>query len=199
MKFGYPSLLVTFGHLGRNTETFMRIRPFNLILAMFIAFLAVAPATAASLRNHDAFLGYSRLGSNAFYPNVGGLNGWEGALHIHLRPFFGVEGDVAHYGLGADAAVPRTTTVLVGPRISLKAAGINLFVRGMVGGEHSANGDVGTHVSGGAFAYDFGGGVDLPIAPFFAWRFSADRISAPTVSPSGSTPARFNTGLVFRF
>jgi hypothetical protein len=170
-----------------------------LILVAACIFLAPARSASAQLRNHDAFLGYSRLGSDAFYPNVGGLNGWEAALHIHLRPFFGVEGDVAHYGLGADAAVPRTTTVLVGPRISLKAAGINLFVRGMVGGEHSANGNVGTHISGGALAYDFGGGVDLPIAPFFAWRLSADRISAPTVSPSGGTPARFNTGLVFRF
>ncbi len=175
----------------------MRIR--FLVLILFFPVLAIAPAAAASIRNHDAFFGYSRLGSDAFYPNVGGLNGWEGALHIHLHPFFGVEGDVAHYGLGANAAVPRTTTVLVGPRVSVKAVGINLFVHGMVGGEHSANGNVGTHVSGGGLAYDFGGGLDWPIAPFFAWRVSADRISAPTVSPSGGTPARFNTGLVFRF
>ena len=52
---------------------------------------------------------------------------------------------------------------------------------------------------GGALAYDLGGGVDLPIAPFFAWRFSADRLTAPTRSPSGGDQARFNTGLVFRF
>lgn len=70
---------------------------------------------AAQLRNHDAFFGYSRTGSDAFYPNTGGLNGWEAALHIHLHPFFGMEGDVAHYGLGTNASVPRTTTVLVGP------------------------------------------------------------------------------------
>jgi hypothetical protein len=104
-------------------------------------------AIAVSLRNHDAFVGYSRLGHDAFYPNVGGLNGWEGALHIHLKPFFGVEGDVVHYGLGANAAVPRTTTVLFGPRISVRALGINLFVHGQVGGEHSANSGGGVHVS----------------------------------------------------
>jgi hypothetical protein len=67
----------------------------------------------------------------------------------------------------------------------------------MVGGEHSANGN--STISGGTFAYDLGGGVDLPIAPFFAWRFSADRLSAPTISPRGGDQARFNTGLVFRF
>lgn len=177
----------------------MHLRSAIIFMALTGIVVMAAPASAASLRNHDAFIGYSRLGSDAFYPNVGGLNGWEGALHIHLKPFFGVEGDVAHYGLWAGAAVPRTTTVLVGPRISVKAARINLFVHGMVGGAHSANGNVDTHISQGAFAYDFGGGVDLPIAPFFAWRFSLDRISAPTVSPGGGTPARFNTGLVFRF
>ncbi len=176
----------------------MRIRSLVLLLLVSCGLLAAAPAASAQLRNHDAFFGYSRLGSDAFYPNVGGLNGWEGALHIHLHPFLGVEGDVAHYGLGANAAVPRTTTVLVGPRVSVKALGINLFVRGMVGGEHSANGS-NTPISGGALAYDLGGGVDLPIAPFFAWRFSADRLSAPTQSPSGGDQARFNTGLVFRF
>ena len=177
----------------------MQSRSFVILIVLICMFFLAAPANAVSLRNHDAFVGYSRLGSNAFYPNVGGLNGWEGALHIHLKPFFGVEGDVAHYGLGANAAVPRTTTVLVGPRVSVKALGINLFVHGMVGGEHSANSDGGVHVSQGAFAYDLGGGLDLPILPFFAWRFSLDRISAPSVSPSGGTQARFNTGLVFRF
>lgn len=95
--------------------------------------------------------------------------------------------------------VPRTTTVLFGPRVSVKALGINLFAHGMVGGEHSANSDGGVHISQGGFAYDFGGGVDLPILPFFAWRFSADHISAPSVSQESGNKARFNTGLVFRF
>ena len=177
----------------------MRIRSGFVLTGMFCMLFAAAPAGAVSLRNHDAFIGYSRLGSQAFYPNVGGLNGWNAALHIHVAPFFGVEGDVAHYGLGADVAVPRTTTVLVGPRVSVKALGINLFAHGLVGGEHSANGNVGTHISQGGLAYDFGGGIDLPILPFFAWRFSGDHISAPTISPSGGSHERFNTGLVFRF
>ena len=176
----------------------MHIRLGFLISGILFTFFTAA-AHAVSLRNHDAFIGYSRLGSNAFYPHVGGLNGWEGALHIHLKPFFGVEGDVAHYGLGADSAVPRTTTVLIGPRVSVKALGINLFAHGLVGGEHSANSGGGVHISEGGVAYDFGGGVDLPILPFFAWRFSADHISAPTISPSDGTKARFGTGLVFRF
>src|SRR6266852_2270522 len=121
----------------------MRIGPstihtcfFSLLACMLLAF---SPSANAQLRNHDVFFGYSRTGTDTFYSNVGGLNGWEGALHIHLRPFFGAEGDVAHYGLGASASVPRTTTVMFGPRVSVKALGVNLFVHGLVGGEHSAN------------------------------------------------------------
>ena len=175
----------------------MRFRGTTFIF--FCLLFAATSASAVSIRNNDAFVGYSRLGHSAFVPNVAGLNGWEAALHLHVRPFLGAEGDVAHYGLGENASVPRTTTVLIGPRLSVKAAGINLFVHGMVGGEHSANSGGGVHISGGALAYDVGGGVDLPVAPFFAWRFSLDRISAPTDSPSGGRQARFNTGLVFRF
>jgi hypothetical protein len=165
----------------------------------FCAFLAAVPASAVSLRNNDAFVGYSRLGHEAFNASAGGLNGWEAALHIHLHPFLGVEGDVAHYGLGAAEVVPRTTTVLIGPRVSVKALGINLFAHGMVGGEHSANsGNASVHISRGALAYAAGGGIDLPILPFFAWRFGLDYIGS-TESPGGGRPARFNTGLVFRF
>jgi len=112
----------------------MRTRFALFLTGMFCMLLSSLPARAVSIRNHDAFLGYSRLGSNAFYPGVGGLNGWNAALHIHVAPFFGVEGDVAHYGLGTNASVPRTTTVLVGPRVSVRALGINLFVHGLVGG-----------------------------------------------------------------
>jgi hypothetical protein len=178
----------------------MRIFSSILLFLSFCVLLAAPMPAAAQLRNHDAFFGYSRVGHDAFYPNVGGLNGWEAALHIHLHPFLGVEGDVAHYGLGANDAVPRTTTVLLGPRVSVRALGINLFAHGLVGGEHSANHEnAGVHISQGGFAYALGGGIDLPILPFFAWRLSLDHINAPTVSPSSGTKARFNTGIVFRF
>ena len=182
----------------------MPIRPSFIpacaLLTISFMLLAFSPSAKAQLRNHDAFFGYSRTGADAFYPNVSGLNGWEAAVQIHLHPFLGAEGDVAQYGLGSGASVPRTTTVLVGPRVSVKALGVNLFVHGLVGGEHSANsGSSAAQISGGSIAYALGGGVDLPIAPFFAWRVSGDRISAPTVSPDSGNKFRFNTGLVFRF
>jgi hypothetical protein len=156
-----------------------------------------SPARSASLG--DVSLGYSRTGSNIFYPNTGGLNGWDIDGQIHWRPFIGVEGDVAHYGLGADSSVPRTTSVLFGPKLSVGAAGFKLFGHFLVGGEHSANSGGPASISGGAFAYALGGGADVPILPMFAWRVQVDRLSAPSQSPSNGKPVRFITGIVFRF
>ncbi len=168
-----------------------------LILSLGVLLLP-APAHAAGASG-DLYFGYSRLGSNTFYPNVGGLNGWEAAANFSWIRFVGAEVDVAHYGIGAGASIPRTTTFFFGPRITLGAAGVHVFAHGLVGGEHSANSGSPTPISGGALAIDFGGGVDARIAPFFAWRVGADYIAAPTQSPSGASHDRFTTGLVFRF
>ncbi|MFP5237244.1 MAG: hypothetical protein ACLGSD_15205 [Acidobacteriota bacterium] len=173
------------------------LRRYALVFAM-AAFLLV-PAAQAQLRNSDAFFGYSRLGSNAFYPNTGGLNGWDAAVHIHLAPFFGGEADVSHWGIGASAATPKTTSVMVGPRLTVKALGFSVFAHGLIGGEHSSNSGGGVSVSGGAFTYAIGGGLDVPLLPFFAWRVGGDRIDAPTSNPSGANHYRINMGLVFRF
>jgi len=162
--------------------------------------LSFASSVAAQIPKGDVYLGYSRTGTDTFYSNVGGLNGWELAGHIKLhKPFLGIEGDVAHYGLGANSAVPRTTTVIFGPRITLGALGPKVFAHALLGGEHSANSGGATPISGGAVAYALGGGLDVPIAPFFAWRVAGDYIHAVGRSPAGGTPARFSTGLVFRF
>ena len=163
-----------------------------------VVMMFVGAAGAQSLHNSDAYFGYSRLGTDTFYPNVGGLNGWNAAVHIHMRPFLGVEGDVGHYGLGANSSVPKTTTFLVGPRVTLKALGVALFAHGLLGGEHSSN-SAGVNINGGTFAYALGGGLDLPVLPFFAFRVGADRITSPSLSPSNGQKYRVNAGLVLRF
>jgi hypothetical protein len=170
-----------------------------LVISSYLL-LSMSLAARAQVPKGDVYIGYSRTGTDTFYPGVGGLNGCEGALHVKVRkPFLGVEGDLSHYGLGTDSSVPRTTVFIFGPRITLGALGPKVFAHALVGGEHSANGGGPTPISGGALAYALGGGLDVPIAPFFAWRAAGDYIKAPTQSPAGSTPARFSTGLVFRF
>jgi hypothetical protein len=148
----------------------------------------------------DIYAGYSRTGTDTFFPNVGGLNGWEGAMHMKLhKPFIGIEGDVAHYGLGANSTVPRTTTFIGGPRLTFSLMGPKIFAHALIGGEHSANSGGPTPISADALAWAVGGGLDVPIAPFFSWRVAGDYLHAHGYSPAGGTPARFSTGLVFRF
>ena len=176
-----------------------RLFRISFLLACSAILLSAAPAALAQIPKGDVFFGYSRLGSDAFYPNVGGLNGWEAAAHFKIMPFIGLEGDVAHYGVGADAVIPQTTTFLAGPRVTVGALGLKVFAHGLVGGEHSANSAGAIRISENSFTYALGAGADIPLLPFFAWRIQGDRISAPSLSPNGGTEARFTTGIVFRF
>jgi hypothetical protein len=73
-----------------------------------------------------------------------------------------------------------------------------IFVHGMAGVEHSSN-SAGVHVSETTGTYAAGGGADVPIFPFFAWRIAADHVSRISSVPAGASQARFNSGLVFRF
>lgn len=176
------------------------IRSFLLLAVSPAIFLSIFPRLQAQVPKGDVYVGYSRTGNGTFYPGVGGLNGWEGAFHVKVhKPFLGIEGDLSHYGLGSDSSVPRTTVFLMGPRITLGGLGPKAFAHALIGGEHSANSSSSSPVSGGALAYTLGGGVDIPLVPLFAWRVAGDYIRAPTQSPGGSTPARFSTGVVFRF
>ncbi len=165
--------------------------------ALCIAVLLLAPSAACAATGANIFLGYSRTGNNTFSGNAGSLNGWDASACIRTGLLLGFEGDVSHYGLGTSSVVPRTTSVLFGPRLTLGTMGIQVFVHALVGGEHSANSSA-PRISSGGLAYALGGGIDLPISPFFAWRVEGDRISS-TASPANGTPARFSTGLVFRF
>jgi len=146
----------------------------------------------------DVYIGYSRLGSDAFYPNVGGLNGWQGAVNVKVLPFVGIEGDVAQYGLGTSSDKVRTTTYLFGPRVTAGALGVRVFAHGLVGGEHSSSSG-GVSVDSSTYTYAVGGGVDLPMVPHFSWRVTGDYLKAPNLTSENGNPYRFGTGLVFRF
>lgn len=164
------------------------------------ALLFVLCGTRASAGSEgDLAFGYSRTGSDIFYPNTGGLNGWDFDGQIHWKPFIGIEGDLAHYGLGANSSVPRTTTVLFGPKVSVGTARFKVFGHFLMGGEHSANSGGPSRISGGAFAYAYGAGADIPFAPLLAWRLQLDHLSAPTQSPANGTHLRFTTGIVLQF
>jgi hypothetical protein len=156
-----------------------------------------APARAAS--KGDVYLGYTRTGSNIFYPGTPGLNGWDLDGQVRWKPFLGIEGDVGHFGIGANSSVPRTTVILFGPKVTVGPPALRIFAHFLVGGEQSSNGTGPGSISGGAFAYAFGVGAELPLVPRFRWRVQLDHLSAPTQSPANGNYVRFTTGVVFRF
>lgn len=175
------------------------LRAGSVLFSLFIL-QSFSYSAQAQVPKGDIYVGYSRTGTDTSYPNEGGLNGWDGAMHIKLRkPFLGIEGDLAHYGSGANSTVPRTAIFMGGPRITVGAAGVKVFAHALLGGEHSANSGGPTPISAGALAWALGGDLDVHIAPFFAWRVAGDYIRNSSGSPAGGTPARFGTGLVFRF
>ena len=183
-------------------ETTMRIR-YRLITSLLLvpcalALLSFPLAAHAVGPKGDVYLGFSRLGTDVYYPNVGGLNGWQAAVHVGVKPFVGIEGDFSQFGLGANSAIPRTAAFMGGPRVTVGALGFRAFAHALGGIEHSANSS-GVPISGNAVSYALGGGVEARIAPFFAWRVTGDYLGAPTLTPSTSTHYRIGTGLVFRF
>jgi hypothetical protein len=162
-----------------------------------ISLLLLALPCAARAANGDVYFGYSRLGANAFHANTPGLNGWQAAGQVKFIPFVGVDLDVAHYGLGAAATLPHTTTVMIGPRVTVGIPGVHVWGHGLVGAEHSSNS--GAIISSTSITLDAGAGADFSILPYLAWRISGDYINAPNQSPSTADRYRFGTGLALHF
>jgi hypothetical protein len=175
-----------------------RFLPLILGTASLGAWLSCAPLAYGLGPKCDVFVGYSRLTANSFYSNVSGLNGWTGAMNCKVKPFIGIEGDVAQYGMGSASSIPRTTTYMGGPRVTVGSLGVHVFGHALGGFEHSGNSS-GTPISASAFTYALGGGVDIRFLPFFAWRVGADYLNAPSLSTIASDHARVSTGIVFRF
>ena len=177
------------------SKQILRVLGFLAVGVLVVPFSAQARAASRG----DAYFGYVRTGSDIFYPNTPGLNGWDLDGEVITHRYLGVEGDIGHYGIGAGSTVPRTTSVLFGPKVSAGPGGFKFFGHFLIGGEHSANSANPGHISGGAFAYALGAGVDVPIMPILAWRVQLDRLSAPSQSPSNATNIRFTTGIAVHF
>ena len=142
-----------------------RVVYLTLICAAMVAL--VSPAAHARLPKGDLYLGYSRLGSNTFeYSNGDGLNGLEAAAHLKTGRFLGVEANVSHYGYGASAGIPHTTTAMIGPRLTLRLPLIRIYAHALAGAAHSSADDrLSTSeitFTDTQFAYALGGGVEAP-------------------------------------
>ncbi len=96
----------------------------------------------------------------------------------------------------------KTTTVRVGPRLQqVYGSRITAFGQFLVGGVRiSGRGNtVSTSESISGFAMYGGGGFDVGIAPWFAWRTVEAGYSGFSIDGGWSSGVRLSTGIVFRF
>jgi len=140
----------------------------------------------------DVFAGYSFLHTS---PGSGlpsaNASGWEAALNYNLKSWLGVKGDIdGHYC--CDASLHN---FLFGPQINLGHGKVSPYVHGLLGVSHgSASG-----VSDDAFAFAFGGGLDVKATDRIAVRIGQFDYLGTRFAGYTQNNFRYSAGLVFRF
>lgn len=196
----------------------------SLCLAIASMLIFDPSARAQETPRVDVFGGYSYLSAdtnNLASPSRQSANGWEASVSWNYNRWFAVEGDFSGYyktypldvavlGLGISEVNLdfHDYGYVGGPRFNFRP----VFFHALVGGDH-LTGSVPSVVSGSAsqnsFAAAFGGGVQIPVAPRWAVRGSADyvltRHNIYNLIPGLSGPAytqnnfRVSVGVVYTF
>lgn len=139
-------------------------------MGLSLGLLLAVPSRAQSV---DASVGYSyfRLG------NSGGVNqnGVSGSVSYNPNNYFGLVGDFGGYHASPAGVSLNTYTYMFGPRIMMhNPTKLTPFIQFLVGGGHLTAGAGGGSTN--AFAFSFGGGVDLGILPHLALRPQVDYV-----------------------
>ena len=147
-------------------------------------------------------------------PEARSLNGWNGSLEAKVLPVLGIVADFSgHYGNAttdlfcsqysspfscyANNTNVSSYTLAVGPQVSLRLGRFEPYAHALFGG--ALYRDPMSHTS---FADILGGGINVSVISWVAWRVQADavqtRLSLPFL-PNKENSLRLSTGLVFRF
>ena len=140
------------------------------LLALGLVLFAI-PSHAQSA---DASIGYSyfRLGNS----NGINQNGVSGSVAVYHH-WFGIAGDFGFYHASPGGISTNTSTFLFGPRLTFRnPTKINPFLQGLVGGSRLSAGYGGSSAASNQFAFGFGGGVDIGMAPHIALRPQVDYV-----------------------
>ena len=155
-------------------------------------------STAAPAQRFNAFAGYSY--SSGFGPNLSPglplgagspgishrLNGWNGSLEAKVLPVLGIVADFSgHYGNAttdlfcsqysspfscyANNTNVSSYTLAVGPQVSLRLGRFEPYAHALFGG--ALYRDPMSHTS---FADILGGGINVSVISWVAWRVQAD-------------------------
>ena len=175
----------------------------RIAVSISVMLFALAPAAHAKGAKADVYLGYSRAGANLYQANTPGMNGWQISAHIKPIPFVGIEGDVSHYSESPSGFSQQVTLIMFGPRVTVHAAGVSLFVHGLAGVVHdNATVTIYPEVGYNATSYALGGGADLPLFLGLKLRATGDYLGNSKAPSSGSPSPqhyRFGVGVAYHF
>jgi hypothetical protein len=161
--------------------------------------------------NVDLYAGYSYV-FNTYNPtstsvSVSGMNGWDASLKIPLLgSFLGVKGDVSgFYRNDSPQFNPKIYFFLVGPQVGFHMGRSTLFAHGMVGSAHLTSSALPNITSDNSFAVAVGGGLDIGVARWLAWRVTGDyynthyKATDQNFNEITNSNGRVSTGPVLRF
>jgi hypothetical protein len=161
--------------------------------------------------NVDLYAGYSYV-FNTYNPtttsySVNGMNGWDASLKFPiLGSFLGIKGDVSgFYHNGNPQFSPRAYFFLLGPQVGFHIGKSTLFAHGMVGSSHLTNSALPNLKSDNSFAVAVGGGLDVGLARWLAWRVTGDfynthyQATNQNFNEITNSNGRISTGPVLRF
>jgi hypothetical protein len=161
--------------------------------------------------NVDLYAGYSYV-FKTYNPtstsySVSGMNGWDASLKFPiLGSFLGIKGDVSgFYRNDSPQFNPKTYFFLLGPQVGFHIGKSTLFAHGMVGSAHLTSSALPNLRSDNTFAVAVGGGLDIGVARWLAWRVTGDyynthyKATNQNFNEITNSNGRISTGPVLRF
>ena len=166
-------------------------------VGLLIGLFCLSAVAAESDHPKAEFFGgyqYNRLegGVNA--------NGFDFSVAGNFNNYFGVVADFGASYISESGASVNNYTYTFGPQLSLRAnKAYTPFVHALIGGDHASASIAGFSGSGNGMAVFAGGGVDININQYMAFRGGADWMMVHGNGVTSSKNFRMPIGIVFKF
>lgn len=170
----------------------------KLLVIIAVLFIGAGSAAAQTTPKAEAFGGYS------FVRLDGGTNlsrGWHGSVAGNFNSYLGIVGDISgHYrGFGGGASV-NLHNFTFGPRLTFRSQDkLEAFTHATFGVARTGASAAGLTISESAFAFTFGGGVDIKWTERVAIRPVQLDYLVTRFGSSTQNNLRYSAGVVFRF
>jgi len=193
------------------------MKKLSLLTLLLVLCLPLAASAQEEAPKVEMFGGYSFLRVN---PGQGAdgvsAHGFNTSLAGNITKNIGVVGEFSRFTksanisdiindpiFGSFEARARVSTFMFGPRFTLRGGNAEPFVHALFGGAHgkfeASAGGLSEEVSGVAFAYALGGGLDIKVHDNFAIRIAQLDYIQARVAGEGLNNLRYSAGIVLRF